>query len=52
MRLLLIQSLDISVFEKHIHPDDRGFVMEAIAKAMDPDGDTSYNLMYRNTSLQ
>ena len=40
-------TLDFETFEQHIHPADRAFVLDAIKKAMDPDSNEPYNLVYR-----
>jgi PAS domain S-box-containing protein len=39
--------VDYKFFSEHIHPDDADFVQLAIQKAMDPSGDSSYDIQYR-----
>ncbi|HEX6193677.1 MAG TPA: PAS domain-containing protein [Chitinophagaceae bacterium] len=39
--------VDFKLFEEHIYPDDKDFALNAIAKAMDPDGDGSYDIQFR-----
>lgn len=39
--------VDMEAFNAHIHPDDRKFVTDEIARSMDPQGNGNYDISYR-----
>ncbi|NCI46315.1 PAS domain-containing sensor histidine kinase [Sediminibacterium soli] len=39
--------IDLTAFEQHIHPEDRGAVSAARARAIDPKGTGEYDVIYR-----
>ena len=39
--------IDFDLFADHIHPDDKDYALQEIQRAMDPEGDGSYNITYR-----
>ncbi|MEP7234162.1 MAG: PAS domain S-box protein [Ignavibacteriota bacterium] len=40
-------TVDYALFAEHIFPEDKSIAESAIAKALDPDGDGTYNVQYR-----
>ena len=41
------KKVDFEFFEDCIHPEDKDFVQTAVRKAMDPNGDGKYDVMFR-----
>jgi PAS domain S-box-containing protein len=41
--------VDMTIFNEHIHEDDRQHVLQNIAEAMDPKGNGKYDVIYRIT---